>query len=108
MNDRNEAEVRSLVRSAVVRMRVRIIALVFGLASGVAMWTATAWLLVRGGHNVGEHLSLLGLYFPGYTVTWTGAFVGLFWGALTGACVGFALAWVYNFFVERGGQKTSP
>jgi len=107
MNDRNEDAVRSLVRSAVVRMRVRIIALVFSLASGVVMWVATAWLLVRGGYNVGEHLSLLALYFPGYSVSWTGAFVGFFWGALAGGGVGFALASVYNFFVDRADKSSS-
>ena len=56
----------------------------------------TAWLLVRGGEDVGAHLSLLGQYFPGYVVSWPGAFLGLLYGGLVGAVVGWLTAWIYN------------
>lgn len=92
---------RALIRAAVVRMRARIMALVFGMVGGASVWVATAWLLMRGGPNVGAHLGLLGHYFPGYTVTWGGAFLGFFYGALVGAIVGFAVAWIYNQIAER-------
>ena len=49
-----------------------------------------------GGPGVGTHLGLLGQYFPGYRVTWPGAFVGLFYGIAVGAVLGWLLAWVYN------------
>jgi hypothetical protein len=95
------ANERALIRGAVVRMRARIMATVFGMLGGTSVFVATAWLLIRGGDNVGQHLGLLRHYFPGYSVTWLGAFVGFFWGALFAAAVGWAVAWVYNQVVER-------
>jgi hypothetical protein len=95
------ASERALIRAAVVRMRARIMAIVFAMVGGTGVFVATAWLLIRGGSNVGEHLGLLRHYFPGYSVTWPGAFVGLFWGALFAGVLGFSVAWVYNQVVEH-------
>ncbi len=94
-------EEQAIIRRAVVRLRARIMAVVFGMTGGLGVWIATAWLLIRGGTNVGEHLVLLRNYMPGFSVTWTGAFIGLFWGAVFGAAVGWLFAWVYNQVVER-------
>lgn len=92
---------RALIEAAVVRMRARIMAVVFGMLGGTGVFVATAWLLIRGGPQVGLHLGLLRNYFPGYSVTWPGAFVGFLWGAVVGAVLGYALAWVYNRIAER-------
>jgi hypothetical protein len=89
-----------LVHAAIARLRASVMAVVFGMLGGVGLWLATAWLLIRGGSMVGKNLSLLSNYFPGYTVTWPGAFVGLFYGALTGAVLGFSVAWIYNRVVD--------
>ncbi len=94
-------EEQTIIRRAVVRMRARIMGVVFAMVAGLGVWVATAWLLVRGGTNVGEHLVLLRNYMPGFSVTWPGAFVGLFWGAVFGAVVGWVFARVYNQVVER-------
>ncbi len=89
------AETRRL-RTAIARLRASIMALVFGLTGGVGLAVATAWLVILGGDEVGPHLGLLRHYFPGYSVTWPGALVGLVYGTLAGAVIGFAVAWVYN------------
>lgn len=86
----------ALLRTAVVRLRSRVMAVVFAMVGGTGLFLATAWLLVRRGIDVGLHLSLLNNYFPGYSVTWPGAFIGLVYGALVGAVIGWSLAWVYN------------
>ena len=91
---------RGLLEAAVVRMRARIMAVVFGMVGGVGVFVATAWLLLQGGQQVGLHLRLLNNYFPGYDVTWPGAFLGFFYGALVGAVLGFTIAWVYNRVAE--------
>ena len=39
--------------------------------------------MIKGGPNVGQHLGLLRAYYPGYSVTWLGSFVGLWGVALT-------------------------
>lgn len=85
-----------IVHHAVARLRARVMAAVFAMVGGTGLFVATVWLLVQGGPNVGQHLNLLGHYFPGYSVTWGGAVLGLFWGALAGGVLGWCVAWLYN------------
>ena len=40
--------------------------------------------------SVGQHLGLLSIYFPGYDVTWGGAFLGFIYGFF----VGYATNWL--------------
>ena len=67
----------------------------------LAWFVATAWLLIKGGENVGATLGLLGNYLPGYAVTWPGAVVGRLYGAAIGAAMGWTLARVYNRLARR-------
>ncbi|MBW2542196.1 MAG: hypothetical protein JRF15_08905 [Deltaproteobacteria bacterium] len=87
---------RDLIQTAIIRLRSRVFAMVFGMLCGTGLFVATAWLVIRKGLNVGLHLNLLSNYFPGYSVTWPGAFIGFFYGALFGAFIGWSVAWVYN------------
>lgn len=88
-----------LLRHAVARLRAGVLAVVFALVAGTGLFLATAWLLLRGGEPVGPHLALLGHYFPGYRVTWPGAFLGFAYAAAAGAVVGAAVGWIYNRIV---------
>lgn len=102
MNDRDiSQEEELLLRASIARMRAGIMAIVIGAVAGGGLFLATVWLLLRGGPLVGPHLGLLANYFPGYSVTWTGAFVGLGYGVAGGAIVGWILARVYNLVAER-------
>jgi len=96
MTRRASARDLELLAVAVARLRAGIMALVFAVFGGVGLFVATAWLLVRGGPNVGQHLGLLSNYFPGYSVSWQGSVLGLVYGALTGGVLGASLAWIYN------------
>lgn len=89
-------EERQLIRASVARLRAGILALVVAMMTGTGLFVATAWLLIKGGPNVGATLGLLGNYLPGYAVTWPGAVVGLLYGAAIGAVAGWSLAWIYN------------
>jgi hypothetical protein len=95
-----EARERELVRAAIVRLRARVMALVFAWVGACGLFGATAWLLVRGGPNVGKHLGLLRSYFPGYSVTWPGALLGFLYGALAGGLLGWTIASIYNRVAE--------
>ncbi len=79
----------------VIRFNLIAIAVTTGLMTGALLWLATAALLWKGGENVGLHLGLLGVFLPGYEVTWSGAWVGLFWGFVAGAASGAVLYWTY-------------
>lgn len=89
---------RDVVRM-IARLHAGVLAVVGALVGGAGLFVITAWLLVKGGPNVGVHLQLLGQYFPGYAVTWPGCFAGLFYGALLGAAVGWCIGAVYNLVV---------
>ena len=95
----------SKIRRAVARLRAGIMAIVFGMTGGLGLFVLTAWLLARGGPKVGLHLGLLANYFPGYSVTWPGAVVGLVYGTLVGALVGWTLATIYNRIAFRGSAR---
>lgn len=101
MNERTgRSEEEELLRVAIARLRASVMALSFGLTGGAGLFVATAWLLIRGGPNVGQHLSLLGNFFPGYSVTWPGTLIGFLYGAASGAILGWAVAWIYNFIAN--------
>ena len=89
-------EERALIEAAVARMRAGILAIVFAMLCGTGLFVATAWLLIKGGENVGATLGLLGNYLPWYTVTWPGALLGLLYGAAIGGAMGWSLARIYN------------
>lgn len=91
----------ALIHAAIVRLRSRVMAIVFAMVGGAGLFLATGWLVARRGVDVGLHLGLLSNYFPGYAVTWPGAVVGFIYGALTGGIVGWSVAWVYNQVVDR-------
>jgi hypothetical protein len=82
-------------------MRAGTVAVVTAIVTGFALFAATVWLVLKGGPNVGQHLGLLSAYYPGYSVTWSGSLVGFTYGALTGALLGWCVAWFYNFLVGR-------
>lgn len=99
--DGNEQEIEwALINQAVARLRATIMAVVVGLTSGTAIFLATAWLVIRGGPHVGATLGLLRHYWPGYSVTWAGAFIGFFYAALIGSLTGWVVAYIYNKLVN--------
>jgi hypothetical protein len=67
-----------------------------GAVTGLLLFAATAVLLLKGGAEVGPTLTLLNQYFPGYSVTWPGALVGLGYGAGMGFVVGWVGAVAHN------------
>ena len=70
-----------------------------GVVLGGMVFLTTAALLVKGGYPIGPRLALLGQYFIGYTVTSSGALIGLFWGFGSGFLLGWAFALLRNFIV---------
>ena len=67
-----------------------------GLAGGLALFLATMALVLKGGAVVGPTLGLLGQYFPGYTVTPSGAVLGLLYGFAVGGLLGWTFALLRN------------
>jgi len=87
---------QEVVTQVVVRMSAAVTGVVLGSLFGGALFLATLWLVIKGGPNPGPHLSLLRQYFPGYSVTWGGSFLGLLYGYAVGFISGYILGRVYN------------
>ena len=97
----------ALIQTAVARLRASVMAIVFAATSGIGIFIATVWLVIRGGPNVGATLGLLRNYWPGYSVTWGGALIGFFYAALIGGIVGWVVAYIYNRIVSlRQNSRT--
>ena len=91
----SKADDRELSRM-VVAIQAGVLALFCAVVGGLALFLMTVWLVIKGGPRVGPHLSLLGQYLIGYSVTWTGSVIGLLYGALIGGIVGWMIARIYN------------
>ncbi len=87
------------VSRAVARIHAGVLTLVCALFGGFVVFFMTAWLLIKGGPQVGLHLQLLRHYFIGYSVSWTGSLVGFVYGALLGGLVGWSIGKIYNGLV---------
>ena len=96
---RTDQKAKEEISRAVIKIQGGVLAVVCGLIGGLGLFFMTVWLLLKGGPQVGSHLQLLSNYFVGYSVTWPGSFVGLFYGALTGGVLGWSIGMVYNKIV---------
>lgn len=85
---------------AIIKIQASVLALVGAIICGGGLFLITIWLLIKNGENVGLHLNLLGHYFWGYSVTWAGSLLGLFWGGLAGGAAGLVIGQVYNSIVS--------
>lgn len=83
---------------------LRLNAVAQGVATGfmaaLAIFVATNWLVLKGGHVVGPHLALLGQYFLGYRVSFAGSLIGSAYAFAVGFIAGFFVSWVYNRIVD--------
>lgn len=82
------------------RLQSRAWGVSIGLLMGLTLVVATVVLVVRGGPDMGQHLQLLGVFLPGYSVSYAGAAIGFVYMFVIGYAVGRLVGVVYNFFVR--------
>ncbi len=92
---------REWIQQAFGRYDPVALGVALGTVLGLGLFLATAVLLLLGGEPVGPNLALLRNYFPGFEVTWRGAWLGLLEAAAGGFGFGYALAWLINGVVAR-------
>jgi hypothetical protein len=96
MSTSASASDRAILMAAFARLDPVALAVAFGTIFGLILFMATAVLLIRGGEVVGPHLALLGVYLPGYEVTWPGSLIGAAYFWLIGAVLGLIIAVLWN------------
>jgi hypothetical protein len=88
------------LKRTLARLNGRAWGIALGLLMGGGLFLATIFLVVRGGPNVGQHLGLLRNYFPGYSVTVLGSFIGFVYAFVVGYALGRIIGAVYNRLVR--------
>jgi len=88
------------LRAAVLRLNARAWGVAVGLLLGTGLFLATNFLVLKGGPVVGPHLGLLGVYLPGYRVTFVGSLVGFAYLFVIGYLLGRLIGTVYNVLVD--------
>ncbi len=96
----SEVDEQQALEVAIRRLNERAWGITLGSLLGGGLFLATIILVIKGGQNVGAHLSLLSNYFPGYRVTVLGSFVGFVYGFVIGYGVGRIIGTVYNRLVK--------
>jgi hypothetical protein len=88
-----------IVRTAFARFDVRALAAANAILFALLLFVATAALLLQtpaAGQEVGPHLALLAHFLPGYTVSWSGSFIGAAYGLIGGTLIGAFMGASWN------------
>lgn len=87
------------LNAAILRLNGRAWGIALGLLLGGGLFLATIVLVVKGGPEVGQHLNLLSVFFPGYRVTVLGSLIGFVYAFVLGYALGRLVGTVYNRLV---------
>jgi len=92
-----ETELDEPLILAFAPLHKRAFGIAIGVVSGLLLFIVTAYQVLVPPDAGGT--ALLAQYFQGYTVSWTGAFVGLLWGFGVGFVMGWFVAFVRNLVI---------
>jgi hypothetical protein len=95
VSERLTADEQRALQSAVQHLNEKAWGIGVALTLAVALFTATNVLVLKGGSDVGPHLRLLGVYFPGYRVTFAGSLIGFVYAFVLGYAVGRTVVSLY-------------
>jgi hypothetical protein len=92
---------KQVVLTRLLRLNATVQGLVTGIIAGLGIFITTNWLVLKGGDVVGPHLGLLAHFFIGYEVSFGGSLIGFMYAFATGFMVGYGVARIYNWIVDR-------
>jgi len=92
------APVNHVIERVFAPLHKRALGVALGLTAGVLVFLVTAFHVIARPAEA-PPIYLLAQYFYGYDVSWRGAFVGLWWGFVTGFTAGWFAAFLRNFAV---------
>lgn len=101
MADQLTLEEERALRQTILRASEQGWGIAMGLLFGTGLFLATIILVLKGGPNPGPHLGLLRIYFPGYSVTWIGSFIGFVYAFVVGYAIGRTIATIYNRLIQH-------
>lgn len=89
-----------MLQTALRRLNARAWGIAVGMLLGFGLFLATNLLVVQGGPNMGRHLSLLSVYFPGYRVSFFGSLIGFVYAFVIGYGLGRLIGVMYNLLAQ--------
>jgi len=110
---RRDVAAEVLIRTF-ARMDKLAFAVAVGTVCGLAVFSATLFLILKGGNVIGPQLYLLHQYFAGYEISTWGAFIGLGYGVLWGFLFGWLFSYLRNlllglylYLIRREAESSS-
>lgn len=76
----NVGEINVRLLRAAIRFNSLILGLTGGTIAALVVYLATQSSIAQWGEDSSKYLGLLAVFFPGYSVTPAGAWIGAFWG----------------------------
>lgn len=101
MTDKLTPQEERILMKTLARANEQGWGIAFGLLLALGLFFATSILVIKGGDHPGPHLSLLRVYFPGYSVTWLGSVIGFVYAFVVGYAIGRTIATLYNRLSPR-------
>ena len=92
---------------ALVRFNSHVLGVSFGLMASGGLLVATLLLVWRGGEQAGAMLGQLRYFFPGYSVSVSGAFVGALWAGAAGYVSGALFSRAYGPWLLREAVRAA-
>lgn len=83
------------LRLAFLPLHKRAFGMAVGVTAGVSLFAVTVYAILR--QSPPDALYLVANYFPGYTVSWVGALIGLAWATFAFFVAGWFSAFIRNF-----------
>lgn len=100
----NEAETSDNTTEILVQSLTRLdktaLGIALGIFFGLVIFLATNFLIIKGGEEIGKNLILLGQYFAGFDISFTGSLVGAFYGLISGFVIGWLIAFLRNSIIR--------
>lgn len=90
----------ALIIESLTRIDKTALGVALGVVTGLGIFFATNFLIIKGGDEIGPRLALLGQFFSGYDINFTGSLVGLVYGFITGFGLGWFIAFLRNTLVR--------
>ena len=95
----NPDPTEEIIIQSLAKLDGKALGIAIGLLFGLVVFAATNFLILKGGDDPGPRLALLGQFFIGYEVSFTGSLIGMVYGIISGFIIGWLIAMIRNLVV---------